>query len=102
MELLKLLNNLRYLSEIPVLSEQIKSLEEQVYNKKLEDASEEYLPLDKVIQVLRISKRKMLQLRSQGKIAYIKINKNTIFITRAELTRFMSDHEVKATNRFKL
>ena len=97
-ELFKQAHNLKHLADIPLLSEEVRKLSEQVYNNKVEDTLYDILPPEKICAALKISPRTLFTLRKRGSISYHKIGKN-IIITRAQLLEFLSAHEVKASNR---
>ncbi len=95
----KLINQLDKLNQIDEmkisLENRLEKIEETVSAKSVDDYLEQFIPLERAIKLLGISKRQFYTLRKRGDIDFIKVGKK-VFITRKIINDFMDRHTVKS------
>lgn len=94
-KLLSQLNKLDQIDEMKTMLEnRLEKIEDIIYTKSVDDYLDQFIPLERAIQLLGISKRQFYTLRQRGDIDYIKVGKK-VFITRKIFNDFMDSHTIK-------
>ncbi|PCJ27824.1 MAG: hypothetical protein COA97_02495 [Flavobacteriales bacterium] len=95
----KLINQLDKLNQIDemkiMLENRLEKIEDILYAKNVDDYLDQFIPLERAIKLLGISKRQFYTLRKRGDIDFIKVGKK-VFLTRRIINEFMDRHTVKA------
>jgi hypothetical protein len=99
-EALQLLSKLEKLDLLDDILSRLDKVETVLRDRNDEAFLDDFIPLEKAIKLLGVSKRTFYTHRKNGKVSYRRVGKN-IYLTKGDMQEFMNAHSIRAKNLHK-